>query len=522
MSRSTILWADDEIELLKPYIVFLEQKGYDVTPVPSGTDALDLVEKQNFDVIFLDEMMAGMTGLDTLAEIKKIKPNIPVVMITKSEEERIMEEAIGSKIADYLIKPINPNQILLSVKKILDNKRLVAEKTNSSYMQDFRQISMQYNDQLDFEEWVDIYKKLVFWELEIDRSTDKSMEEVYHMQKSEANTRFAEFIEDNYEDWMTSPNVKKPVLSHTLLKTKVFPKLQEGSPLFFVLLDNFRWDQWKILEEIIGDYFVVEEDDSYFSILPTATGYARNAIFSGLTPLDMSRQHPDLWVTDEGDNEEGLNKNEEEFLRRHLKKANLNIPFSFHKILNNNQTKSLVDGFNNLLKNDLVVVVFNFIDMLSHARTDMAVIKELAPDEAAYRSITKSWIEHSQILDFFKLVASKGGRLVVTTDHGMVKVRNAKRIVGDRNVNTNLRYKQGKNLNLDDKADFVIEVRKPENYKLPSPNLSTSYFFTTNDYFFAYPNNFNYYVSHYKDTFQHGGVSLEEMIIPICYLKAKQ
>lgn len=521
MQRSTILWADDEIELLKPYIVFLETKGYDVTPVPSGADALDLVEKQNFDLIFLDEMMAGMTGLDTLAEIKKIKPNIPVVMITKSEEEHIMEGAIGSKIADYLIKPINPNQILLSAKRLLENKRLVAEKTNSSYMQDFRQISMQYNDDLDFTEWVEIYRKLVFWELEIDESTDKSMEEVFQMQKSEANTRFAEFVEDNYEDWMINPNVKKPIMSHNLFKSKVFSEIRQGSPLFFILLDNFRLDQWKILEEIISDYFVVEDDDTYFSILPTATGYARNAIFSGLTPLDMSRQHPDLWINDEGDNEEGLNRNEEEFLRKQLKKANQTSNFSFHKILNNTQAKSLVDGFNNLLKDDLIAVVFNFIDMLSHARTDMAVIKELAPDESAYRSITKSWIQHSPILDFLKLIASKNGRLIITTDHGMVKVRNPKRIVGDRNVNTNLRYKQGKNLNLDDKADGVIEVRKPENYKLPSPNISTSYYFTTNDYFFAYPNNYNHYVSHYRDTFQHGGVSLEEMIIPVVKLKAK-
>ncbi len=521
MQRFTILWADDEIELLKPYIVFLENKGYDVTPVPSGADALDLVEKQNFDIIFLDEMMAGMTGLDTLVQIKKIKPNIPVVMITKSEEERIMEEAIGSKIADYLIKPINPNQILLSVKKILENKRLVSEKTNSSYMQDFRQISMEYNDDLDFNEWVEIYKKLVFWELEIDNSADKSMEEVFLMQKSEANARFSNFIEDSYEGWMIDPKVKKPVMSHNLMKTKVFPLIDGTSPLFFVLIDNFRLDQWKIFEEIINDLFSVEQDETYFSILPTSTSYARNAIFSGLTPLEMSKQHPDLWVTDEGDNEEGLNKNEEEFLRRQFKKQNLNHKFSYHKILNNSQAKNIVENFNNLLKDDLVVVVYNFIDMLSHARTDMAVIKELAPDESAYRSITKSWLQHSPLLDFFKLIASKKGRVIVTTDHGMVKVKNPKRIVGDRNVNTNLRYKQGRNLNLDDKRDGVIEVRKPENYKLPSPNMSTSYFFTTSDYFFAYPNNFNHYVGHYKDTFQHGGVSLEEIIIPFAVLKAK-
>jgi CheY-like chemotaxis protein len=521
MQRYSILWADDEIDLLKPYIVFLENKGYDVTPVPSGADAIDMVEKQNFDLIFLDEMMAGMTGLDTLVQLKQIKAHIPVVMITKSEEEHIMEQAIGSKIADYLIKPINPNQILLSIKKLLDNKRLVSEKTNSSYMQDFRQLSMQYNDELNFEEWSDIYKKLVFWELEIDRSYDKSMEEVFTMQKSEANGRFCDFIEENYEDWLNDPKVKKPVLSFNLMKQKVFPLLKTGSPLYFILIDNFRLDQWKIMEELIADIFNVDQDETYFSILPTATSYARNAIFSGLSPLDMSKQHPDLWVNDEGDNEEGLNKNEEEFLRRQMKKYNLNYKMSYHKILTNQQAKSMVEGFNRLQKDELVVVVYNFIDMLSHARTDMAVIKELAPDEAAYRSITRSWLLHSPLLDFLKLIASKNGRVVVTTDHGMVKVKNAKRIVGDRNVNTNLRYKQGKNLNLDDKKDHVIEVRKPEAFKLPSPNMSTSYFFTTEDYFFAYPNNFNHYVSHYRDTFQHGGVSMEEIIVPFVVLSSK-
>jgi CheY-like chemotaxis protein len=521
MQRYSILWADDEIDLLKPYILFLEGKGYDVTPVPSGADALDLVEKQNFDLIFLDEMMAGMTGLDTLAQIKVIKPSIPVVMITKSEEEHIMEDAIGSKIADYLIKPINPKQILLSAKKILDNKRLVSEKTNLNYMQDFRNITMQYNDHINFEEWADIYKKLVYWELELDKSVDNSMDEVFNMQKSEANNKFCRFIEENYASWMSDPNAERPLLSHNLLRKKVFPLLEDNSPLFFILIDNFRLDQWKLMQELISDLFVIEEDDTYYSILPTATSYARNAIFSGLTPYDMAKQHPDLWVNDEGDNEEGLNKNEDEFLRRQLKKMNKNTKFSYHKILNNNQGKSLVDNFNNLLKDDLIVVVYNFVDMLSHARTDMNMIKELAPDEAAYRSITRSWIEHSPMLDLLKSIASKNGRLVITTDHGMVKVKNPKRIVGDRNVNTNLRYKQGKNLNLDDKNDHVLEVRRPEQFKLPSPNVSTAYFFTTSDYFFAYPNNYNHYVSHYKDTFQHGGISLEEIIVPVAYLKAK-
>lgn len=519
--RYSILWADDEIDLLKPYIVFLEQKGYDVTPVPSGRDAIDLVKERPFDLIFLDEMMSGLTGLETLPELKQLRPNIPVVMITKSEEESIMEDAIGSKIADYLIKPINPKQILLTAKKLLDNKRLVSEKTNSGYLQDFRNLAMQYNDFVDHSGWVDIYRKLVFWELELDGSSDKSMEEVFQMQKSEANGKFVSFVEENYTSWLNDPKAERPVLSHQIMKQWVFPELEEGRPLFFILIDNFRLDQWKILQKVLSDYFVTKRDECFYSILPTATSYARNAIFSGQTPLDMARFHPDIWVNDEGNNEDSLNANEDEFLSRQLKKNNKNIRFSYHKILRNNQAKSLSDNFNNLLRDDLICIIYNFVDMLSHARTDMNVIKELAPDEAAYRSITRSWIEHSALLELLQKIASQGAKVIITTDHGMTRVKNPKRIIGDRNVNTNLRFKQGRNLNLQDKPDHTIEVRDPAAFGLPSPNVSTSYFFTTEDYFFAYPNNYNHYVSHYKDTFQHGGVSLEEMIIPFAILEPK-
>lgn len=521
MQQYSILWADDEIDLLKPHIMFLKNKGYTVTPVNSGADALDQVENEKYDLVLLDEMMPGMTGLETLAQIKQMRPNIPVVMITKSEEEHIMEEAIGSKIADYLIKPINPNQLLLSLKKNLDNKRLVTERTNLSYQQDFRNISMQYNDRIDHDEWADIYKKLIFWELQLDGAQDKSMTEVLNMQKSEANSNFCRFIEDNYEDWLNDPKMEKPLMSHQLMRKKVFPLLeQNGSnkPLFFLLIDNLRYDQWKVIEPILADFFTVEEESSYYSILPTTTAFARNSIFSGMMPSEMAKYHSDIWVDDDN-NEEGLNNHEDEFLRRQLDKSRLNIKMSYHKILNVNQGKTLVDNVNNLMQNQLNVIVYNFVDMLSHARTDMAMIKELAPDEAAYRSITRSWIQHSPLLELLRKIADKGGRLIVTTDHGMIRVQKPAKIVGYRETNTNLRYKQGKNLGFDENHLFV--ARKPERFFLPKPNVSTAYVFTTEDYFFAYPNNYNYYVNYYRDTFQHGGVSLEEMIVPFVYLTAK-
>jgi len=518
MQRYKILWADDEIDLLKPHILFLENKGYEMTPVNSGADAIDRCESEHFDVVFLDENMPGMSGLETLNSIKSTAPNIPVVMITKNEEERIMEEAIGAKIADYLIKPLNPSQILLSVKKILDNRRLVTEKTNLSYQQEFRNISMTFQEQLGYEEWVDIYKKLIFWELEIDDTENKSMSEVLTMQKEEANNRFSKFISESYESWLNDPDVEKPMLSHQLMKKKVFPQIREGQSLFFLVIDNLRYDQWKIIEPAISEYYSVEEEDAYYSILPTTTAYARNAIFSGMLPAEMEKKHNDIWVGEDVD--EGKNNYEDQFLERQIRRNNFDISFSYHKIKKVSEGRQLVDNINNMMTNDLNVIVYNFVDMLSHARTDMQMIRELAPDESAYRSITKSWIEHSPLLEALRVIAEKGGKVIITTDHGTIRVKKPFKIVGDRNTNTNLRYKQGKNLGYD-RTDDIMESAKPERLSLPKPNVSTSYVFATEDRFFAYPNNYNYYVNYYRDTFQHGGISMEEMIIPIISLNSK-
>lgn len=516
MQRYNILWADDEIDLLKPHLLFLADRGYDVTPVTSGADAIDACENQHFDLVFLDENMPGMTGLETLSYIKSHWPVIPVVMITKNEEEHIMEEAIGSKIADYLIKPVNPNQILISVKRLLDNKRLVTERTNSQYQQSFGELSLQLNDRMDHEEWAEVYKKLVYWELEIDKTENKSMGQVLEMQKVEANANFARFIEDDYVEWLDEPN-HAPLLSHQILKEKVFPLLGDDS-LFVIVIDNLRFDQWKVIEEDIIEYFTVDSEETYYSILPTTTSFARNAIFSGELPLEMSRNHPDLWVGDEDD--EGKNNNEKQFLLRNLKKNGLDSRISYHKIIHSDQGKRLNDNFNNLLTNQLNVIVYNFVDMLSHARTDMRMIRELASDESAYRSLTKSWFQHSPLLDLIKLIGRKGKKLVITTDHGTYRVNKPFKVVGDKTVNTNLRYKQGKNLGYKGK-NGMMSASKPEYYHLPKPNVSTEYIFATEDTFFAYPNNYNHYVKYYRDTFQHGGVSMEEMIVPFITLSPK-
>ncbi|WP_027001484.1 response regulator [Hugenholtzia roseola] len=523
MQTYHILWADDEIDLLKPHILFLEKKGYQVTPVNNGHEAVEMCEKNYYDLIFLDENMPGLSGLEALAEIKTLRPNLPVVMITKSEEEHIMEDAIGAKISDYLIKPVNPNQILLSIKKILDKKRLVTEKTNLSYQQDFRNISLAFSETLDFEGWVEIYKKLTFWELEIENTENQSMKTVLEAQKSEANVNFAKFIEQHYQDWLEedAPPQDAPLLSHQLLQKWVFPRLSEKQekPLFFILIDNLRYDQWKILEPLLTEYFNVSEEKIYCSILPTTTAFARNAIFAGLLPSDIAEYYPDHWTDD---NEEGgKNLYEADFLKFQMEDLGLEkIKSSYHKILKNQQGKELVDKFSHLLANKLNVLVYNFVDMLSHARTDTAFVRELAPDEAAYRSVTKSWFLHSPLWDMLRKIAEQGASLIITTDHGTIRTQRPYKIIGDRNTNTNLRYKQGKNLNYNPKNVFV--AKNPDDFFLPKQNLSSTYVFATEDYFFAYPNNYNHYVKYYKDTFQHGGVSMEEMIIPFIELEPKK
>ena len=511
MQDTTILWADDEIDLLKPHILFLNEKGYKVTTVTNGNDAVDAFKNGFFDLVFLDENMPGLTGLETLSQIKNLNNDVPIVMITKSEEEYLMEDAIGSKIDDYLIKPVNPKQIQLTIKKLTENKRLVTQKTTMAYQLDFRNLGMTLNDNLDFNEWVDVYKKLVYWELELQQLEDAGMHEILTLQKAEANKQFCKFVEKNYLNWVKNPD-NGPVMSPQLFKKKVFPHLESKGPLFFILIDNLRYDQFRIINSILTEYFRLEEEDTYYSILPTATQYARNAIFSGLMPLDMEKRYPEMWQNDE--DEGGKNLHEGEFIGDQIKRVlRKDIKYSYHKILNIDEGRALNESVNNLMGNDLNLVVYNFVDMLSHARTDMQMIRELASDEAAYRSLTLSWFEHSPLYDLLKFLAQKQVRVVLTTDHGTIRVKNPSKIVGDRNTNTNLRYKQGKNLNFNPKE--VFHVRNPHDAMLPKLHISSSFVFAKEDSYFVYPNNYNHFVNFYNETFQHGGISLEEMLIPI-------
>ena len=525
MNNGKILWADDEIDLLRGHIIFMQRKGYEVITVTNGTDAIEECRRQSFDLIMLDEMMPGLTGLETLQQIKEIQPQTPVVMVTKSEEENIMDQAIGSKIADYLIKPVNPHQILLSLKKNIHRKEIESEVTQNSYRNDYQNIATQIDSCRDWEDWMKIYRTLTRWEVELGQ-TDKGMEEMLTMQKEEADNAFAKYVTANYREWMASlmarisgkdANNNYPLMSPDVFKTKVFPLLDKGEKVFLIVIDNFRWDQWLMLAKEIGNLYTIQED-MYMSILPTATQYSRNAIFSGLMPEKIAQMFPDLWVDE--DEEEGKNLNEEPLIRTQIERYRRHDKFSYNKLNDSEAATKLLQQYNTLRNNDLNVVVVNFIDMLSHARTESKMVRELANDESAYRSITLSWLRHSAIADLFRLLTESDYTVVLTTDHGSIRCTKPVKIIGDRDTNTNLRYKLGRNLAYS--AKDVFTIKEPHRAFLPTPNISTTYAFATGNSFFAYPNNYNYYVSYYKDTFQHGGISMEEMLVPLITMKAKK
>ncbi len=517
MRDINILWVDDEIDILKPHILFLEKKGYFVSTCNNGADSIDMCNENKYDIVFLDENMPGLSGLETLTEIKSKHPNLPIVMITKSEEEYIMEDAIGNKIADYLIKPVNPHQILLSLKKNLDHSRLVSEKTTSNYQQEFRKIAMDLAMINSFEEWVELYKKLVYWELELENISDSGMIEILESQKQEANSLFFKFIKKNYPDWIDSNNEDVPVLSNTLFKKVILPEISNSNGTLLVVIDNLRYDQFNIVEQTINKYYKKKNEISYFSILPTATQYARNAIFSGLMPLEMEQKHPNYWKNDI--DEGGKNLYEKEFLQAQLQRLHKDIKFEYFKITNLKAGKQLADNFNSIKENDLTVVVYNFVDMLSHAKTEMEVIKELASDDKAYRSLSNSWFMNSPLLEMIQKAQSLGLKLIITTDHGTINAKFPSKVIGDKNISSNLRYKTGRSLSYEDKE--VYAVKNPKDIGLPSISINSSFIFAKEDFFFAYPNNFNHFVKYYKNTYQHGGISLEEMIIPCAIFAPK-
>ncbi len=510
-----ILWADDEIDQLKPHIIFLENKGFEITPVTNGEDAVTLIRERVFDIVFLDEQMPGMDGLATLNKIKTVQPSLPVIMITKSEEESIMEDAIGGKISDYLIKPVNPNQILLTIKRILDQKRIRSEKFAQSYLRNFNKISERIREDTSWEEWVRIYQQLIRWDIDLE-SGEESLLQVLNDQYREANKMFGRFIESNYKTWLNQQTPERPALSIDIMDEYVFPHVRNGQTTLFFVIDCMRYDQWLVFEDLLSDYYSIDTD-FYYSILPTATPYSRNAIFSGLFPSEIESIYPDLWH--QGEDESSLNKYEQELLQKQLDRKGIDINVKYEKVLHAEEGKKVTDRILNYVQSPLSTFVYNFVDTLVHSRSDSDILKEIAPDVPAFRALTRTWFEHSALHEIFRTLADQEVTIVITSDHGAVRAMRDAKVYGDRDTSTSLRYKYGRNLNADKDAAFFMDDLK--GYKLPSPGIVNNYIIAKEDYYFVYPTNYHHYQSRYKDSFLHGGASMEEMVLPIATLRPK-
>lgn len=514
-----ILWVDDEIDLLRAHLRLLEQKGYTVDTATNGEDALEMVKQKGYDLVFLDEMMPGMGGLKTLAQMKDIQPEMPVVMVTKSETETLMEEAIGSKITDYLTKPVNPSQILLACKKILEKKKITGEFISRDYAKEFQNISETLTTDLDENGWIDLYVKLTDWDIEIDNHSELGLRQTLLDQKRECNMEFGKFVERNYREWINQQNRKTP-LSIDIVERYVLPELGERNSVFFFVIDCLRLDQWLVMERLLSEYFTIEKD-YYFSILPTATPYSRNGIFSGLFPSELEARFPEIWQAGE-DDESSRNRNEHMLLDKLLerKRIQLKPESKYVKILDVDFGRQFENNLLSYAQNRLTAIVVNFIDMLAHGRSDSPLLKEIAPDESAYRSLTRSWFQHSSLFSMLiTLSRQKNVKIVLTTDHGSVRCLRGSKIIGDREASTNLRYKFGRNLKVDEKQ--AIFVKNPADYKLPRNSVTTNYVMAKEDFYFVYPTDYHKYLNQYRDSFQHGGVSMEEIILPIVKLKAK-
>ena len=511
-----ILWIDDEIDLLKSHFIFLKSRGYLVHPCSNGREGISLLDSKKIDLVLLDENMPGLNGFETLSIIKQNKPNVPVIMVTKNEEEKIIDDAIGSKVSDYLIKPVNPNQILHSLKKILNQKNLISEKASDQYQKDFKKISLDLLSASSFTDWAKLYRKFIYWKIELMELESNSMLNILENQLKEANLVFGKFIKNNYLNWINSKQ-NSPTMSHNVFKNKIIPHLKINNSTLLILIDNLRLDQWKIIEPLVCKYYNVQEEDLYCSILPTTTHYCRNSFFAGLTPNEIKNKFPYLWIDDF--DKGNKNMHEKELMSKQLEKLNIKNDSKYIKITSLNDAKRMVVNLHELKKNKLNTIVYNFVDILSHAKSEMNIIKELAFEDKGYLSLTFSWFKNSPLYELIKKASQLNFELIITTDHGTINVTNPLEFIGNKETSTNLRYKYGKGLKFPRKK--VFEINDPVNYHLPRYSHEDKYVFALENTYFIYPSKFNDYAKHFMNSYQHGGVSLQEMLIPLIKLSPR-
>jgi len=513
-----ILWVDDQIEELRSHVVYLTDKGYEVDGATNGRDAVEMLRKNPYDAILLDEMMPGMGGLETLSELKLVRDNVPVIMITKSEEEDLMNRAIGRRIDDYLVKPVSPLQIVSVLKRQLEGRRIRSEQINRDFLSHYQSMSGRMIDAASHQDWEALYADMVTWELDLYSYSDHGLLATHDEQWSEANRVFARYIRDQYAGWVSGAD-NAPLMCPDLFKTWVAPELETGRQVYFIVIDCMRLDQWQNVESLLEPFFQMDRR-LYWSILPTATPFARNAIFAGLYPSEIGSRYPDWW-RGASNQQHSKNAHEKELMGEQLKR--LDSPaadnFRYYKVYDARDTDDLRRHIGSLDDVKLVTAVYNFLDIMAHGRAQSSILKELAPDVAAFRTLMRSWFEHSTLFEVLKHLSRKDVTVFITTDHGSTLCRKATTIKGNRDTSSNVRYKYGDNLGVDEKAVFLM--KEPEEYMLPRQSAIENYAITTENHYLVYPTNYHEYERLYRDSFQHGGISLEEMIVPFAVLRPR-
>lgn len=510
-----ILWVDDELDSLKPHLLFLEGKGFAVTGVMSGDDAIAAVRSTSFDLVLLDEMMPGRDGLSTLEGIKEISPHLPVVMVTKSEEERLMDQAIGKKIDDYVVKPVVPSQILSVIKRHLDSKKIIGSAATQRYISEVNRFNQRLYGPTSPEDWYEAARLAAQWHLNLDENPDQGLRDTHAGTVKEWNVEFTKYIESQYLKWLSSND--RPMLSPDVIKATVIPELAQKRQVVFVLIDCLRLDQWLLIEPMLAEYFSIDRQH-YFSILPTATPFSRNSIFAGLFPDEIHKQYPELYTSvDEG----SLNRIEDRLLADQLVRNGIKLerPLRYEKVFDNTEAAEVGKRVADYFDAPLAAFVFNFLDILSHTRSTNFILRELASSETEFRSLMRTWFAHSPLFAMLKAYRQRNCTIIITTDHGSILCKRGTMAHGRRDTSTNLRYKYGDNLNADPKTSIL--VKKPGQWRLPQFTLSTTYLFAKDDHYFVYPNNYNEMVRQFQNSFQHGSISLEEMICPLAILRPR-
>jgi len=514
----SVLWIDDEADLLESHRIFLREKGFEVDAATNADDAVEMLRRRPYGIVLLDEQMPGKRGLEAYHEIRELDPLLPIVMVTKSEEDATLREAIGVDVRDYLVKPINPRQVLTVITRVLEGPRIRQQHIARSFVDRFRAMELERERTLDWRGWVARYAEMVDWDIQLAQAREQSLYDALQALYPDLRREFAAYMKTAYPAWLRDLEGDRPPLSIDVVGEFLLPVLERSRGVVFVVIDCLRLDQWRVLQPLVAPLFDVELTH-HFSVLPTATPYSRNALFSGLFPGEIAARFPDWW----GDrDDESLNAHEKALLEAQLRELKVPAPVRYEKISSAHDAAELERRLGGAIANEGVsAFVFNFVDLLTHGRSESAILYQVAKDEIALRQITRQWFERSLLFALLKEAARRGVPVLVTSDHGSIHCQTPATVYAKRDATANLRYKFGEDLRAE-RAEHALLFSNADDLRLPRRGLGANTLLAVGDTFFVYPTKLREYQTRYRGSFLHGGVTPEEVILPVALLTPRR